>query len=96
MSHLTKPAIGTPDGDVRVDPARRAMWEEHRRNFDYFVEHGTALFVQHPDEWLLIHSGGQVEAFDNLGKLFERRSKLAGVQRKAAMIERRKTAAWLL
>ena len=96
MSHLTRPAIGDPDSAARVDPARRAMWEEHQRNFDYFAEHGTTLFALHPDEWLLIHSGGQVEAFDDLGALFERRSELAGVQRKAAMIERRKAAAWLL
>lgn len=96
MSHMTKLEIRDPDAGLRIDDAHRAMWEEHRRNFDFFVEHGTALFAQHPDEWLLIHSGGQVEAFDDLGVLFDRRSELAGVQRKAAMIERRKAAAWLL
>ena len=96
MSHMTKSEMHDPSADLRVDAARRAMWDEHRRNFDYFTEHSTALFAEHPDEWLLIHSGGEVETFGNLGKLFERRSQLASVQRKAAMIERRKVAAWIL
>lgn len=96
MSHMTKSEMHDPSADLRIDGARRAMWDEHRRNFDYFTEHSAALFAEHPDEWLLIHSGGAVETFDNLGKLFERRSQLASVQRKAAMIERRKVAAWIL
>lgn len=87
MSHMTKSETHDPNAELRVDGARQAMWDEHRRNFDYFAEHAASLFAEHPDEWLLIHSGGEVETFDNLGKLFERRSKLARVQRKAAMIE---------
>lgn len=96
MSHMTKSEIHDSDVDLSVDGARRAMWEEHRRNFDYFVEHAAMLFAKHPDQWLLVHSGDKVEAFENLADLFKRRDKLPSVQRKAAMIERRKVAAWLL
>lgn len=96
MSHMTKSEIHDPDAGLSIDAERRAMWEEHRRNFDYFVEHATMLFAEHPDQWLLVHGGDKVEPFENLGDLFKRRDKLPSVQRKAAMIERRKVAAWLL
>ena len=87
MSHMTKSGMHDPDADLHIDGARRAMWDEHRRNFDYFTEHSAALFAEHPDGWLLIHSGGEVVASKDLFELFDLRNTFDDVTWGAAMIE---------
>ena len=87
MSHMTKSGIDDPNSDLHIDGARRAMWDEHRRNFDYFTEHAASLFAEHPDEWLLIHSGGEVVASKDLFELFDLRNTFDDVTWGAAMIE---------
>ena len=46
------------------------------RNDEYFRAHETELFDQYPDKALLIHSGGIVEAFDDIAELSRRRDEL--------------------
>ena len=96
MSQATPPEAGNPAERCVSEDVRDAMWDEHQQNLDYFLKHGLALFEQHQDQWLLIHSGSEVEGFDNLADLFDRCDTFGSVQRGAAMIERRKTGAWIL
>lgn len=96
MSQATPPEVGNSAERCATEDVRDAMWDEHQRNLDYFLKHAMALFEQHPDQWLLIHSGSEVEDFDNLADLFDRCDTFGSVQRGAAMIERRKTGAWIL
>ena len=95
-SNEAPPRIDKPE-DFGLDPAPiEARMREARRNHDYFNEHADDLFAQYPDHWLLIHSGGQVEAFDDLVALIDLRSTFDDVKRGGAIIERRRTGAWIL
>ena len=97
MSPATLPKMGRSTTDRKdAKDARQVMWDEHERNLGYFLEHATDLFARHPDQWLLIHSGSEVEIFDDLAELFERRNTFSGAQRGAAIIERHKTGVWVL
>ena len=76
--------------------ARNARMQEARRNHDYFNEHAQELFERYPDQWLLIHSGGEVAPFDDLAKLIDERNTLSEVQRGGSIIERRRVGVWIL
>ena len=75
---------------------RSARMREARRNHDYFNEHAKELFERYPDRWLLIHSGGEVSAFNDLTALIRERNALDDVKRGGAIIERRRAGAWIL
>ena len=88
--------IGKPE-DFGLDPALvDARIREADRNRDYFMAHADELFARYPDHWLLIYSGGKVEPFDDLAKLIEARRRLDDSARGGAIIERRRTGAWIL
>lgn len=88
--------IGKPE-DFGLDPALvDARIREADRNRDYFMAHADELFDQYPEHWLLIYSGGEVEPFDDLAQLIEARRLLDDSTRGGAIIERRRTGAWIL
>lgn len=88
--------IGKPE-DFGLDPALvDARIREADRNRDYFMAHADNLFARYPNQWLLIYSGGEVEPFDDLAQLIEARRRLDDSARGGAIIERRRTGAWIL
>lgn len=88
--------IGRPE-DFGLDSAEidRKM-KEARRNDDFFVAHSAELFEQHPDQWILIHSGGVVETFDEFLQLHNRRRELDPAVAAGSMHYIRRPGVWLL
>ncbi len=62
----------------------RAVWEEGERNTQYLVEHEQEFYELYSDKWVLIHSGGEVEAFDDLRELEQRRRELSTISNAAS------------
>ena len=96
MTQTTSPQTTTPTAHPLSEDERRAMWDEHERNLDHFLQSAETLFDEHPDQWLLIHSGGQVETFDDLVAMFDRLNTFDKVTRGAALHQRRRTGLWIL
>ena len=69
---------------------------EAERNNDYFLAHSDELFKQYPDKWILVHSGGVVEAFDDFLGLYNRRKQLDRVTSAGSMHYIRRPGVWLL
>ena len=65
----------------------RAIFDEHKRNLEFFEAHREELFARYPKMWLLIHSGGEVVASKSLGDLQDLRETLDSVTRAAALCE---------
>lgn len=65
----------------------RAIFDEHRRNREFFESHWEELFARYPKMWLLIHSGGEVVASESLGDLHDLRETFDSVTRAAALCE---------
>ena len=96
MSQATPPEVGNPVERCATEDVRDAMWDEHQRNLDYFLKHAMALFEQHPDQWLLIHSGGEFVPFDDLVELINLLETFDPVKRGGAIIERQRKGVWVL
>ena len=73
-----------------------AMWAETQCNQRYFVDHADDLFEQHPGKMLLVHSGDQVEAFEDPLAMVERMDALAPVSRRASLSFSRPKGVWIL
>ena len=79
------PRLTRQPGDPDPDPEeRRAVWEEGERNTRYLIEHEQEFYERYPEKWVLIHSGGQVEAFDDLRVLEQRRRELPPISNAAS------------
>ena len=89
---MTQPTTVAADPAQRspaVDELIRGMHAERERNRAFFEAHCDDLFAEHSEDWLLIHSGGEVIASDNLMALNDQRLALDTVQRGGAVIEAR-------
>lgn len=79
------PRLTRQPGDPEPDPeVRRAVWEEGERNTKYLIEHEQEFYELYPEKWVLIHSGGTVEAFDDLRVLERRRRELPPISNAAS------------
>ena len=65
----------------------RAIFDEHKRNLEFFEAHRDDLFARYPKMWLLVHSGGEVVASESLGELQDLRETLDSVTRAAGLYE---------
>ena len=84
MAHFV-PRMTRHPGDPEPDPEQmRAIWEEGDRNTRYLVEHEQEFYELYPEKWVLIHSGGTVEAFDDLRVLEQRRRELPPISNAAS------------
>ncbi len=89
---MTQPTTVAADPAQRspaVDDLIRGMHAERERNRAFFEAHCDDLFAEHSEDWLLIHSGGEVIASDNLFELAGRREALDTVPRGGALIKGR-------
>lgn len=79
------PRLTRRPGDPEPDPeVMRAVWEEGERNTQYLIDHEQEFYELYSDKWLLIHSGGEVEAFDDLRVLEQRRRELPPISNAAS------------
>lgn len=65
-------------------------------NEAYFRAHQWELFDRYPDKILLIHSGGTVEAFDDICTLSRRREELDQDAADGAIRRRQGKGVWIL
>lgn len=80
-----EPRLTRRPGDPPPDSEEmRAVWAEGERNTQYLVEHEREFYELYADKWVLVHSGGEVEAFDDLRVLERRRRELPPVSRAAS------------
>ena len=62
----------------------RAVWDEGERNTRYLIEHEQEFYELYAEKWVLVHSGGEVEAFDDLRVLERRRRELTPISNAAS------------
>ena len=81
------PAVTVSRSSGPLDERTRACLDERRRNREFFEAHREELLTKYPGMWLLIHSGGQVVASDDLFQLNDLRETLDELPRNAALLE---------
>lgn len=69
---------------------------ESRRNDEFFAAHCNELWETHRGQWVLIHDGSCVEAFDDYMAMFKRLRQLEPVAQAAARTEKEAEMPWIL
>lgn len=87
MTQPAAPEVGVAQADAAANELIRAMHAERELNRAFFEANRARLTADHSETWLLIHSGGEVVASDNLMALNDQRLALDTVQRGGALIE---------
>ena len=90
--------VGANDlAEMGVDPEYlTAVMEEAERNEDYFMSEWRTLFADFPSQWLLIHSGDEVEVFQQFLELDDRRRTLDPIVREGAIVRHQTDGTWIL
>lgn len=73
-----------------------AVVKEIQRNNEFFLAHERDIWDQHPAKSVLVHSGTQVEAFDEFSDLLRRRESLAPVTRDGSLCRWQREGLWIL
>ena len=87
MTHATNAEIGKLRHTGPASEEVLAVRAEHDRNLEFFLAHQDELFAKHPQQFLLVHSGGEVVASDNPFELNDLRNTFDDVTRCGALLE---------